>query len=606
MTNEFNQAREDYKSSRDFIQQNYYYIWKYAYKKYSLGMKDRSTQIKSHQSNYSTGKSRSFIDVFASSLAEKPLIFTATPVGDTPTEIRDNVIQAITHVADSTKFHQTAKNILIDALKTGSFCVRVGWISKEKVVEYFEDVDGVITPRKFVQEKVEMPYAKKVDIFNIFPDPYFGQRRYVSERGVTHIKSFIEEFSALINSPDNELKHDIDHLLKNLANNSAAADKQDYGEIRTLVYQDINRTLQAQDSYYTGTKDIVAISTYQNIGDNSNVVKNLVEFIITTYEGRVVLQANGYPLYIGKNPFGFINYVTKSATNPEMSIGCEGIPYLIRGVEQTQDSFFNGYIDNARAIFNPSFTAIEGLFLKSTQQLELSAPGQVITVQESQYGHRAIERLDKGSLNDFNIMSMTDAMGQTISGVSEYDQGIAARERTATGALAVSQSSSKRISPFVGTFVDCMSEVAQMWLTLMIKFWTSEQMISVTDETGRTTLSKLKNKDLLGKVNISLEMNGMFGGMNELRYKKLMETYNTLAGSDKLQVGELIAEIMRSQGLSASKFVTDFSDTMPLNKMPEAPVEEAPAEVALEQSPSDDLGQIIQQAVNPQTDLGNE
>jgi hypothetical protein len=201
---------------------------------------------------------------------------------------------------------------------------------------------------------------------------------------------------------------------------------------------------------------------------------------------------------------------------------------------------------------------------------------------------------------------MTDAMGQTISGVSEYDQGIAARERTATGALAVSQSSSKRISPFVGTFVDCMSEVAQMWLTLMIKFWTSEQMISVTDETGRTTLSKLKNKDLLGKVNISLEMNGMFGGMNELRYKKLMETYNTLAGSDKLQVGELIAEIMRSQGLSASKFVTDFSDTMPLNKIPDAPAEEAPAEVAVEQSPSDDLGQIIQQAVNPQTDLGNE
>lgn len=160
----------------------------------------------------------------------------------------------------------------------------------------------------------------------------------------------------------------------------------------------------------------------------------------------------------------------------------------------------------------------------------------MITVQESQYGHNAIQRLDKGGITDFNIMSMTDAMGQTISGVSEYDQGIAARERTATGALAVSQSSSKRISPFVGTFVDCMSEVAQMWLTLIIKNWTAPQMVSVTDETGRTTLTKLRNKDLLGRVNISLEMNGMFGGMNELRYKKLMETYNALSGSGKIQV----------------------------------------------------------------------
>lgn len=95
----------------------------------------------------------------------------------------------------------------------------------------------------------------------------------------------------------------------------------------------------------------------------------------------------------------------------------------------------------------------------------------------------------------------------------------------------------------------------------------------------------------------------MFGGMNELRYKKLIETYNTLSGSNKLQVGELIAEIMRAQGLSASKFVTDFSDAMPLNKMPKETLEEAPVEPALEQSPSDELGQIIQQAVNPQTDL---
>lgn len=361
LAHEFKQAESDYDSSLDFVRQNFYYIWKYAYKKYSLGMKDRAAHIKKHQSNYSTGKSRSFIDVFASSLAEKPLIFTASPVGDTPVEIRDNILQAITHIADTTKFHQTAKNILIDALKTGSFCLRVSYMSKKKVVEYFEDVDGVPMPMKFVQEEMEMPYAKKVDIFNIFPDPYFGLNRYVSERGVTNIKSFVDEFSSLIYSPDNELKFDIDHLIKNLNNNTSGADYTDYGDIRTLVYKDVNDQLGASDTYHTTSNNNIPY-IQKNTADyaqDTNVTKNLTEFVITTYENRTVLKANGYPVYIGKNPFGFINYVTKSATNSEMSLGCEGIPFLIRGIEQVQDSFYNGYIDNARSIFNPTFTAIE-------------------------------------------------------------------------------------------------------------------------------------------------------------------------------------------------------------------------------------------------------
>ena len=372
---ELNQANSDYLSSRQYIESTYYYIWKYAFKKYSLGMKDRAAKIKAHQSNHATGKSRTFIDIFSSTLAEKPVIFTMTPVDGTDAETRDNIQSAVISTADRTKFHSTARNILIDALKTGMFSMRVGLYSEKDEVEYIEDVDGKSVLKTFTMSSTSLPYCKKVDVFNIYPDPYPGANRFCTERFVAHVGTIMQDWGSLIESPTNELNQKtVKHFLENLNENKGDADVVDYGAIKTMVYEDINASLQADDTYLLSDQKQVNRNAFNSeYSRDSNVTKNLNEGLITVYNGRIVLRINGYPVYMGENIWGFIPYITKSATNPEMNIWCEGIPFLIRGQEETQDSFFNGYIDNARSIFNPTFTAIEGMFVHKPQ-VELSAP----------------------------------------------------------------------------------------------------------------------------------------------------------------------------------------------------------------------------------------
>ncbi len=48
---------------------------------------------------------------------------------------------------------------------------------------------------------------------------------------------------------------------------------------------------------------------------DKDVTDGLIEVIITTTEENIIIHANNYPVYIGKNFFGFINYVVQSATD---------------------------------------------------------------------------------------------------------------------------------------------------------------------------------------------------------------------------------------------------------------------------------------------------
>ena len=107
-----------------------------------------------------------------------------------------------------------------------------------------------------------------------------------------------------------------------------------------------------------------------------------------------------------------------------------------------------------------------------------------------------------------------------MTGISEYNLGVSSKERTATGANAVTQSSQKRLSPFLETFVSVVSRIANMWLILMRQNWTEEKFLIVT---GSQTGTLLKNKDLVGATAISLNMDSMFSVVQDLAYKKILE-----------------------------------------------------------------------------------
>lgn len=90
----------------------YYYIWKWGYKAYHLSTKDRQQYIKSWQSNVAFGFIRAFIDVFTSTLTERPINFVVKAYDEEAVTNASNVEHALTVNADITGFNEESKKIL--------------------------------------------------------------------------------------------------------------------------------------------------------------------------------------------------------------------------------------------------------------------------------------------------------------------------------------------------------------------------------------------------------------------------------------------------------------------------------------------------------------
>ena len=71
------QAKKRYETSKTWIHKKYVYIWMFAHKSYHLSTEDRQKYLKTWQSNIAFGLIRSFIDVFVSTLTERPISFRA-------------------------------------------------------------------------------------------------------------------------------------------------------------------------------------------------------------------------------------------------------------------------------------------------------------------------------------------------------------------------------------------------------------------------------------------------------------------------------------------------------------------------------------------------
>jgi len=81
-----------------------------------------------------------------------------------------------------------------------------------------------------------------------------------------------------------------------------------------------------------------------------------VEWLYTVDRHEIVIHMNGFPVYIGKNEYGFVPYVIASTQDKDKPVGCEGAPFLIRGPAQIIDTHVNTYIDGVRVVANPAYT----------------------------------------------------------------------------------------------------------------------------------------------------------------------------------------------------------------------------------------------------------
>jgi hypothetical protein len=102
-------ADKNYSSSKAWIHQKYVYIWKFAYKSYHLSTSDRQRYLKDWQSNVAFGLIRSFIDVFVSTLTERPITFSVNGIDENGIANSDDIRYTLAAIADATGFQKESR-----------------------------------------------------------------------------------------------------------------------------------------------------------------------------------------------------------------------------------------------------------------------------------------------------------------------------------------------------------------------------------------------------------------------------------------------------------------------------------------------------------------
>jgi hypothetical protein len=218
----------------------------------------------------------------------------------------------------------------------------------------------------------------------------------------------------------------------------------------------------------------------------------------------------------------------------------------MQGIEETHDSFLNNLIDSARNTTTPLMTAQRGVFFDEGA-VENAGPGDILWVETPALnGMPPISRIDKGSSTDNGLLDTMQSLGNQKTGISEYNMGISAKERTATGANATVNSDKKRLTPYLASFAACNSKVFQMWLMMMVDNWTTEQYVTVTGKNGEETGKYLSNKDIAGDMTVSLDLDSLMTIRNDMQVKRLIEFFPQMAQSQLIDnPGEVMAEILR-------------------------------------------------------------
>lgn len=592
------QAESDYIVARDYILSECYYIWRHAYKTYHLSTKDRESRLAKQpwRSNIPFGYIRSFIDVFTSTLSERPLIYTATALDEKGLDNKQDIIDFLSTISDMNGFNRESKKILAEWLKTGTFAVRVNYRPPVTPVSYTYLYNDLPIEDTYTPDIGDIPYAEHVDVFKLFPDPGTGNLSFVTERDVVTIDAALRMFSGLINHKSNTSPLNTPSLVKNITLNLNGADLDDYGSVRNEVHAEVNSKMRAEDVTALNTPSTArsTTSTSSATADrDSRLNANRIEYKYYVTNARIILFFNNYPVYIWPNIYGFIPYVIKPTSNADIRIGVEWIPYLLRGVEKGINGYMNFYLDNVNFISQPNYVATKGSVFDEAAFNNLQ-PGEVVYIDGSP---DAIKRLDKWSTNDFNIMDIFGRTAQQLTGASEYNLWVSARERTATGANATSQSSQKRLSPFIESFMVVMSEVAKMQLKMAVKFWIKPKNLIVNEKTQQI-IKKFQANKLSGLVNITLEMDSMFAAQNELQNKRLLEVLNMVKGSGLAKEDELMRQIIQNMGLSPTKIVPEAAPevTSPSDVPPVAPSDEMTPN-------NEELPTMLREAVTPQLNL---
>lgn len=496
----YNRARQavlDYEKSKDYIDGHYIHLWNKGIKSYMLFTGDRQAYIKDWQSNARLGMIRSNIDTYISFLENVPLQFIVNGINETAYNIPEGrkkdggksrleyVKDFVNFVGQFTKFNEQASIGLIEGAQIGVSCFQTLYHDFKiegdvnKILTY---VNGEIKEIEIDTQKSSTPYSIAVDPYEIFPDVYSGKDpRNVSRRNITSQESFIDTYGVFILSDKNELKDIItNEVLAALMLHHEHAHWETFSTIRDEILSYENKKIATQDTIYKTLRSNKTQST-----SNDDKRKGLVEAVYTEYRDKIIIHVNGYPVCIMDNPNRKIMFDFVQAYHSRTLLS-EGPAYLQFGVEDLQDSFFNNYIDNARANVHGRYM-YDGEGFNATPNINDWEPGAMI--KADRLTENTIRVVPNAPISDAGIMNITDAYGQKLLGVSDIDQGRTARLRVAAEAASLATATNRRMNSYIRRYLDAIGNVGEKWISLHKRMNIGE---STTDESGATQINMPK------------------------------------------------------------------------------------------------------------------
>jgi len=604
LESDIKEAEDNYTLSKSVIDYELIHVWNWSLRAYHMWVNDRKIKanLKPWQSNIAFWLIRSFIDVFISTLTEKPVAYAVKGLTEDWVKNAPDILHALATSADVTGFQNEARIAMNEALKIDVFSFEIGILppakkNKYTVIEKDKDGKDTIKEVEYTDSIGSLPFAKYVPIFELFPDPSSNTPSYVTRRAVASSKSISRMFNSIIESKEN--KSPLKAMAKYVLINENWADKASYDTARRSVHRDYNINFRKTDLSQIQDLDWKTTNDTSNSISSKDIQKWLIEYKYYTTEDKMLVFLNGYPVYIGPNPFGFIPFEIMSASDPQYVLDCEWVPYKLAGLSETFDSFLNNYIDSAKSIAAPTFVAIKNSFLDE-ESLKNWTPWQILFA-ETEAAAWAIRRLEKGTVTDFNIVDIIIKIASQITGISEYNLGWSTKERTATGALATTQASLKRLSPFLVSFITVMSRISQKQVKLMREFMPDETYFAASGQNSWQEWRPLSKSNLSGAVDISLQIDSMQSAIDEFGYKKLTEVWNQMAGRELINEDEVAREIFKSQWYDPNRFVPSSAPKVSI-----APPVAPPPLASLTTNPAEIVWQDIASVSTPQINLGNE
>lgn len=612
--NKFKQADQHYNISKKYIEETWIHIWNKAIKSYLLYTGDREQYIKDWQSNVHIGAIRQKLDVYISYLEDMPMQYIVNGLDAEafeqarPDDIlmrtrKDFVENDINYISNITDFPIQAGIGLIEGMQFGTTTIKTyyqNFWDTELVLPAF--INGEFMDITYKPKQINTPISEALDIYHIFPDPFWGRDpKYVTERNIVKINTFMELFSHMIMSEDNDIKFNKEDLADILTNKNNS-NYEDFGSIRDAIYRHHNLKYSKTCSLYKNMRPTTTDTVHTGTPSEERKTDN-VEFRLTEYEDRIILIANGYPVYVGVNKNHKLMYRFVNAYQGRL-LFTESPTLLLAGMEETEMSFFNNYVDNARSAAINRWMASRADF-EWTPEIADIPPGWVLWADRMT--ENTLRPMPMQQVTDYGIMNITQAYQQGLSGVSEIDSGRASNLRVAAEWASLSGATNRRMNGYVKRFMNGISGVTTDWIYLHKKQLAVEgkNVWGFTkDIDGKTQTFDVNAKDLEGSYHVTMDSQAFFAMNKETGIQKKLDAF---ARFQKYltpdQIKRHMQSIYRDMGMNPAIMLPEAE---PIKEQPEEPSPTEPVDsLYWDLSPEQVNGMEIGQALNPQVDLGN-